>query len=248
MVDLQPSDACLAFIKKRESIRLKAYLCENGKPTIGWGHTRTVTKKDVTSGRTITREMAESLFKDDVNRFSVGVAKLCDPDTTQGQFDAMVSLAFNIGLGQKGFAGSTVLKRHNSNNWPGAAEAFLWWNKVRDKKDRTKLVESEGLTARRKLESEMYLDASPAYVEAPNLPPLTKSRTMNGGAVATLGSAAGAIAIITEVINQGAHQLEPMQESHIYIKYAFMILSILGMLGGMLVMYARHDDRKKNKY
>jgi lysozyme len=114
----------LSLIKAFEGLRLKAYLCPAGVPTIGYGSTG----KHVKMGMEITEAEADLLLKRDLKRFELGVAELTQEDTTTGdQFSAMVSLAFNIGL--SAFARSTVLKRHNNGNPLGASRAFAMWNR-----------------------------------------------------------------------------------------------------------------------
>lgn len=80
------------------------------------------------------------------------VAKTC-PNTTQNQFDAMVSLCYNIGPAN--FATSSVAKLHNAGNHSAAADAFLKWNKGRV---RGKLTVLEGLNRRRHAERKLYLE------------------------------------------------------------------------------------------
>lgn len=112
----------LALIKRCEGLRLKAYLCPAGVPTIGYGSTG----DHVRMGMTITEQEAEALLLKDLSRFETGVAAVAGK-MTQGQFGAMVSLAFNIGLGA--FGRSTVLRRHLAGDHAGAANAFGMWNK-----------------------------------------------------------------------------------------------------------------------
>jgi lysozyme len=119
---MEPSPNCTAIVKRFEGLRLNAYVCPAGKLTIGWGHTKTVKP-----GQVITEEEAEDLLFDDVTEFAVGVQKLVKVPVTQSQYDAMVSLAFNIGLGA--FGGSTLLRKVNSNDFAGAAEEFPRWNR-----------------------------------------------------------------------------------------------------------------------
>ena len=71
-----------------------------------------------------------------------------DAPTTQNQFDAMVSLCYNIGAGN--FRKSTVLREHRSANYSQAAKAFLMWNKAGGKV-------LNGLVARREAEKALYL-------------------------------------------------------------------------------------------
>jgi lysozyme len=122
------------LIRAYELLRLKAYLDKAGVPTIGWGHTGSdVTHAHVTSGRTITEEEAEALFHADVAVREIGVRKFVHVPLTQGQFDALVSLVFNIGLGN--FAGSTLLERLNAHDLRGVARQFPRWCHVKGKYD-----------------------------------------------------------------------------------------------------------------
>ena len=121
----------------------------SGKPwTVGYGQT-----KGTTIDSYISREAADEAFADEVAPYENAISKALKVPTTQNQFDAMVALAWSIGIA--GFLKSTVLKAHNAGKPLAAARAFGLWNKVRDDKDN--LVESAGLTARRQREANMYL-------------------------------------------------------------------------------------------
>ncbi|HGW3590654.1 TPA: lysozyme [Serratia marcescens] len=111
------------FIKGFEKLRLKAYPDPGtgGKPwTIGWGHT-----KGVKPGDRITQEQAEAFFSEDLAVFELTVNSAIKRTMTQNQFDAMVSLAFNIG--GSAFAGSTLAKKFNAGDIKGAADQFPRW-------------------------------------------------------------------------------------------------------------------------
>ena len=110
----------IEFIKAHEGLRLDAYLCPAGVPTIGYGHTY-----NVKMGDRITEGQAERLLIGDlivaeteVNRYGF--------DLTQNQFDALVSFVYNIGAGN--FRSSTLLKRLRANpNDPDIANQFKRW-------------------------------------------------------------------------------------------------------------------------
>lgn len=139
------SDALIGVLKGFEGVRLTAYPdpATNGDPwTIGVGHTG----PDVRKGLTITATRADELLRADLAKFETGVEALA-PKTTQGQFDALVSLAFNIGLGNLG--SSTLIKLHNAGDYAGAAEQFGRWNKAAGKV-------MAGLTRRRAAEAQIY--------------------------------------------------------------------------------------------
>lgn len=123
---MKTSEQGRAFLEHEEGIVLKAYLDAVGVPTIGVGHTgHDVTRADVERGLTWTREECDAALAADLRRIEAAVNNGCTAPPTQNQFDAFVSLAFNIGA--RGFADSTALRRFNSGDIAGAAEAFLMW-------------------------------------------------------------------------------------------------------------------------
>lgn len=81
-------------------------------PTIGYGHTKTVSKSDVQRKKTITKAEAERLLRADLTGFERDVAKLVKVPLTDDQFGALVSFAYN--LGARSLASSTLLKRINA--------------------------------------------------------------------------------------------------------------------------------------
>jgi Phage-related lysozyme (muraminidase) len=135
-----------ALIQGFEGFSSKAYRDAAGW-SIGYGH---YLGEGDHSGKTITREEADSLFERDAVKYETAVS-LTTPNTTQSQFDAMVSLAYNIGIGTGGFAGSTVARLHNMGDYQGAADAFRMWNKSQG-------VVHQGLVARREKERGVYLN------------------------------------------------------------------------------------------
>jgi lysozyme len=135
------NDAGRKLIQQWEGRKLEAYLDGGGVPTIGIGHTRSVQL-----GQTITDEECDRLFDEDLKDHDI--SPLLDCPTTDNQFAAMTSLAFNIGLER--FRNSTVLKRHKLGNTLGAANAFLLW--VYDNGKRV-----QGLVNRREAERKLYL-------------------------------------------------------------------------------------------
>lgn len=102
------SDKGKQLIKKYEGCRLKAYKCPRGVWTIGYGHTNNVRPDDV-----ITQDEANELFKRDVKIFENTINRLVKAKLNQNQFDALVSFTFNLGYGDKGLGGSTLLRLLN---------------------------------------------------------------------------------------------------------------------------------------
>lgn len=116
--------AGLALIKTYEGLRLAAYRCPAGIPTIGYGHTG----KDVRIGMRIDEATADALLVQDATRFSAGVAELVSLPLSGNRFSALVSFAFNVGLGR--LAGSTLLARLNGGDMAGAASQFDRWTRA----------------------------------------------------------------------------------------------------------------------
>ena len=136
-------------IKEHEALRLTAYLpTKDDVWTIGWGHTKTARQ-----GMVITVAQAEALLRDDLAWVEDTIDALVKVPITQNQRDALGSLIFNIG--RPNFSKSTVLRKLNAGDYRGAADAFLMWNKQRDRKTGQMNV-LRGLTKRREQERAMF--------------------------------------------------------------------------------------------
>ncbi len=143
------SQAGLDLIKRFEGCKLKAYQDAVGIWTIGYGHTG----PNVHDGLTVTQKQADDILAQDVGRFASGVATNVRVSLTQSEFDALVSFAFNVGLGA--FKTSTLLRLLNDNaDRNVVASQFLRWNKAGDKV-------LEGLTKRRNAEKALFLSKAP---------------------------------------------------------------------------------------
>ena len=119
------SNAGRAALMAREGCRLAAYRDSAGVPTIGVGHTGRAAPPAVEMGMTITQSEAEAIFAADLAPFEAAVDRAIPASATTNQFDACVSLAFNIGT--LGFAGSTVVHKLEAGDPAAAADAFLMW-------------------------------------------------------------------------------------------------------------------------
>lgn len=189
------------LIQGFEGLSLKAYPDPPGDPqnrhSIGYGHS------GAKPGDVISRDEAERLFDIDVLKYETAVA-LNTPVATQSQFDAMTSLAYNIGTA--GFADSTVARKHKIGDYAGAADAFLLWVKAAGK-------EHPGLKKRRERERAIYLNGYgnpytggvPPMTPAPSSPPTgplpQAAAPSSAPASSTSGlAAAGAIALAGAVV------------------------------------------------
>ena len=143
------SNSGYLLITEFEGFSAKPYLCSAKIPTIGYGNTYYPDGKRVTMlDKEITRMQAFEMFKFIADKFASTVSKLVKTPLNQNQFNALVSLAYNIGTGN--FASSTLLKKVNINHNDKTIELeFKKWNKVNKK-------EVAGLTRRRNYEANIY--------------------------------------------------------------------------------------------
>lgn len=137
----------IALMHFYEACRLTAYPdpATGGAPwTVGWGETG----PDVVPGLTITQMDADIRFAKRLAReFEPGVTRLLTRDPKPSQFDAFVSLAYNIGMGN--FAKSTALRKFNMGEMEAAAIAIRSWDKAAGKT-------MKGLQRRRWAESKVF--------------------------------------------------------------------------------------------
>lgn len=133
------------------------YRCDAGKPTIGWGHVITHSDNYLLTA-TIDIDGAEVLLRDDNAIFENGIKRFVKVELKQCEFDALVCLAYNIGLAN--FSASTLLKKLNAGDKIGAAGEFKKWNKYRDPESGDLLV-AKGLDARRGDECMLFLGDAP---------------------------------------------------------------------------------------
>lgn len=174
----QQSEDGRDFLKHAEGLELEAYPDPPGQTkiwSIGYGHRSK-------QGERITVAQAEQLLREDVAKVVAALNGAIHFPTTQPQFDALVSLAYNVGIGDdgtkpgisdpddSGVLGSTLLRKHNAGDWLGAADEFPKWRNAGGKP-------SPVLEARRKLERGIYL--------TPNVPLMQPG---DGGVLLPAGS------------------------------------------------------------
>lgn len=119
---MRTSETGRKAIQAFEGCRLTAYRCQAGVLTVGYGHTG----PDVRAGTTITQEHAELLLANGLGRFERCVTDAVAKTLHQHEFDALVSLAFNIGT--KAFVDSTLVRKLNAGDYRGAAAQFTVWH------------------------------------------------------------------------------------------------------------------------
>ena len=135
--------AGINLIKSHEGCALTAYLDGGGLPTIAFGHTQGVKLGDI-----CTSDEADAWLKQDLDLTQAQIKHFIPDGLTDQEFSALVSLVYNIGIGN--FAASTVLQKIKINDMEAAADAMLMWQKIDGKP-------SNGLLARRKAERDLFL-------------------------------------------------------------------------------------------
>jgi lysozyme len=143
-----------------EGYRTKPYLCPAHIWTIGYGITTNAGLGVIGPGMKITQAQADEWLLAALAKYEKTVQDSLKRNPTQPQYDAMVSLCYNIG--QAAYAKSSVVRRFNEGNWRAAADAFLLWNKAGGKV-------LKGLENRRHDERRHFLTQGKP-VEAPQKP------------------------------------------------------------------------------
>jgi lysozyme len=232
----------LDILKRFEGLRLTAYLCPAGVPTIGIGHTGPdVTAEDVRNKKKISAKYAETLLKADLAVFESVVAQACTLEPNDNQLSAMVCLAYNIG--PAGFKASSVLKAHNRGDYQAAARAFGLWNKatVAGKK-----VVLPGLVSRRAAEAALYLEPV-ADEQIPQEPmpqaveperPMTESNIVRSGSIA---AGASGLAVASEAARQVSDIKDALGQ---WLPYVVLVVA-LG--AACYVVWERFNQRKRGE-
>lgn len=138
----QTSSAGVTLIKSFEGCVLKAYKDIVGVWTNGYGNT-----KNVTPDTTITQAQADSDLAANLKTYEDAVNQLVTVAINQCQFDALVSFAFNLGVGS--LKKSTLLKLVNEGKFDEAAAQFEKWDMAGGK-------HVAGLTRRRQAEAALF--------------------------------------------------------------------------------------------
>lgn len=130
------------FVKQFEGRELKAYRCSANRLTIGYGHT-----KGVQEGDEISPAEAEQLLVEDLTAIADDLNRLVNVPVSEGQYIALLSLAFNVGA--SAIKKSTLLFHLNHKRYDEAAEEFDKWIYAGGKP-------SEGLKRRRAAERKLF--------------------------------------------------------------------------------------------
>ena len=130
------------IIKEEETLQLEAYEL-GGLWLIGYGHLMLEGEDDV-----ITEEQADAFLVEDLHWCEGSIERYVTIPVTLNEFSAMVAFCYNVGSGKT--RGSSIVKRINDEDRPGAANAFLLWNRMNG-------VVMQALAKRRARERTLFL-------------------------------------------------------------------------------------------
>ena len=157
---MKVSEKARKMLMHHEGVRFRPYRCPAALWTVGVGHVidpahigvKFEDRKNLPIPEGWDRKLGmaevESILEEDLRRFERGVERLCPSGLNQRRFDALVSFAFNVGLGA--LQRSSIRARHNRGDYQGASEAFMMWTKAAGKV-------MPGLVRRREDERNLYL-------------------------------------------------------------------------------------------
>jgi len=243
-------------IARSEGCRLRAYRDIAGVWTLGWGETEGVQPGDVW-----TQAQADERLCSRLTEFAQDVAAVLIRPATPHQLAAMVSLAYNIGMGWEGFAKprgakdgfrqSSVLRAHNAGSPLAAARAFGLWNKARVG---GVLEEVRGLTARRARESALYLtraashhpllDALPdaAAGAAADMPAAESESRMTASPIAQ----SGAVSVATGAAAMASSMSADVREVAAGLGIdPLLVVAAAGLTVGAVVLWNRYRQRRE---
>lgn len=233
--------AAVELIADAEGLRLKAYRCPSGLPTIGWGQT-----EGVKLGMEWTKQQADIDLCATLAERCDQVRAVCTDEPSPYELGAMVSLQYNIG--KAAFEKSSVLKAHNRDDPQAASRAFGLWNKARVN---GVLQELRGLTARRAAEAALYLRPAddsdlrmPQAVEAESK--IAGSPIAQSGAVAVAAGGLSVVATVKEhlgVVGGIATSARAVIVDTLGIPVAALAPTLLAVVGAV-VIWQRYRQRR----
>ncbi|NWG70954.1 MAG: lysozyme [Parvularculaceae bacterium] len=154
---MRTGETGLNLIKGYEGLRMSAYYAPSEQWTVGYGHVATARH-----GMSVTESEAERLLREDVKPIEALLAETVRAPLNQNEHDALTSLIFSIGADN--WRRSTVLRKLNSGDKLGAAQAFELWTRARVNGE---LVSLDGLVRRRAAEKSLFLMPTDASLVVP---------------------------------------------------------------------------------
>lgn len=235
----------VSAIRQREGCKLVAYLDDAGIWTIGVGHVMKPGDPHV-----ITEAQADTFLTRDLWSAEIAVNTYVKVPLDQNEFDALVSLVFNIGAQE--FLNSTALHKLNENDRAGAAEAFLLFNKVRDPKTK-KLVIDQGLVNRRATEKVQFMTPVPprSLMANPGAIAATTTAVASGGSVVSNlvpsepSQTTSVVSAVTDQVGQVGYQLQMFGVDFHMLK---VILGVAAVVGAGIALWQLWEHHKAARF
>jgi len=164
---MKMNERSLVLIRRFEGFRAKAYRDAAGVWTIGYGHTSRAGPPKVSPGMRITKKQAEDILCADLEKFAAGVMPLVNHPLNANQCGALVSFAYNVGLGN--FQRSSVLRAVNEGRLSDVPDRLMRWTRAGGRRLR-------GLARRRRSEGRLFMTPvlqKPQNPQPPDIPPLS---------------------------------------------------------------------------
>jgi lysozyme len=241
---MKTSAAGINLIKEFEGVRLKAYRCPADVWTIGVGHTSAAGPPVVKAGMEITNAQAMKILANDLVKFEDGVDSAVKVPLKQNQFDALVSFAFNVGLGA--LAKSTLLRKLNAGQYDAVPAELMKWTKAAGK-------ELPGLVRRRRAEAALWRGVDDSKVikqdarvepDAPK-PSKTMVQSKEGNAAMLTGGAA-----TLSAVNDAAQQVKETGDTFTslldLLKSPSFLLTLLIIVAAAAIWYWRWQRLKED--
>ena len=192
----------LALIRRFEGFSARSYRCPAGVWTVGFGHTSAAGPPAVSAGMTMTRGEANEILRRDSALFAGEVARSLQHELSDRQFSALVSFAFNVGIGN--FRKSSVLAAVNGGDLAAVPRRLQLWVKANGRT-------LPGLVRRRAAEAEMFIGgssradgrSSAGPISASDGKPVHRSTTVAAAIAAMLSGIAGTLSsggLLTAII------------------------------------------------
>jgi lysozyme len=183
----------------REGVKTRAYRDSVGVWTIGGGHTSAAGPPKVVPGMTITMAQAKEIFARDLVQYERAVENAVTRELMQNEFDALVSVCYNIGTGA--FKKSTIVKRLNAGRAPEeVAAAIMMWTKPAE------------ITSRRQAEADQYL--TPYDVASPKARSSDRARVTEKRRIVAQNPdpVASSLVTLASLPDAGAHPVTVSQQ------------------------------------
>ena len=216
------------LIKRWEGFRAEPYKCPAGVDTIGYGHT--TTKSLMKQGTKITEAKAVKLLKADLAVYEKAISEMVQVDLTDGQFGALVSWCFNVGVGaaQK----STLVKKLNAGDYDSVPKELSRWNKVGNKA-------TAGLVNRRAAEAGLWARGN--FVSSTTGEEVTEAAAGLTGALASNTTKGAATVATISAAGTALSQAEPVLQTLGHLSPWFVGGLIVLALVAVIVWRARQE-------